>query len=313
MSFESQLALVPRDAIDQRDSTGRTALSWASQRGDIQKVEKLLMKGADPNAADFEGKTPLLWCANDVKCLNALLEAGAFVDTVDSRGTLKLLKIIFGVDDTVYLEILWAYKADLNHQGYHKFTALHMAANLNRVDTTEWLIQKGASIDVCNLYGQTPLLRAIDQNSCATLKVLLDKGADYRIKDMNREGVLHTLARYGDLSTIFILRQASLSCLDIDERSLCGLSIYEKSPYGKTAMDLAEWRRDHNTEWSMTCSDISESDPGKWFKAFVDLVDSIRATDVADRFGDFWTSLDMDGNHNYPLDDTARFTNGREP
>ena len=310
MSFESQLALVPRNEIDQRDSIGRTALSWASQRGDIEIVERLLMKGANPNAPDFKGKTPLLRCTNDVKCLEALLEAGAFVDSVDFKGTPTLSMIIFGVDDTLSLEILWRYKANLNRQGSYKFTALHYAANFDRVNTAEWLIQKGACLEVCTIFGQTPLLRAIDGRSYGSLKVLLDNGADYRIKDMNREGLLHTVARYGDLRIVSILRQAGLSCLDIDEIGLCGLNIYEKSPHGKTAMDLAEWRRDHNSEWFMVCSAPPDADPGEWFKAFVDLVDSIRATDVADRFGDFWTSLDLNDNHNDPLDDTARSTNG---
>ena len=310
ISFEKQLSLVSRDEIDQRDSIGRTALSWASQRGDIKVVEKLLMKGADPNAADFEGVTPLLWCANDVKCLNALLEAGAFVNSVNPMGASKLQVIIANLNDTILLDIFWKHGVNLNHKGFQKSTALHIAADFDRVHAMRWLIQKDLSIDVCTVYGQTPLLRAISHKACRSLKILLDNGADYRIKDINHEGLPHTVARNGDLSVISLLRQTSLSGLDIDEKGLCGWSVYEKSPHGKTAMELAEWRRDHNIEWSLTCTELPDADPMEWFRAFEDLVDSIRAADVADYFESFWTSLDMNESRDDHLETTARSHSG---
>jgi len=46
-------------AIDARDAGGRTALMLATLRGRAEAVEVLLSAGADPNAADARGTTPL--------------------------------------------------------------------------------------------------------------------------------------------------------------------------------------------------------------------------------------------------------------
>jgi ankyrin repeat protein len=45
--------------IDSRDSSGRTALMLATLRGRADAVAALLAHGADPNAADARGTTPL--------------------------------------------------------------------------------------------------------------------------------------------------------------------------------------------------------------------------------------------------------------
>ncbi len=45
--------------IDARDGNGRTALMLATLHGRRAAVNALLAAGADPNAADAEGTTPL--------------------------------------------------------------------------------------------------------------------------------------------------------------------------------------------------------------------------------------------------------------
>ena len=51
-------ALGPLD-LESRDAEGRTALFLAVEHGQRQTVELLLARGADPNAADARGRTPL--------------------------------------------------------------------------------------------------------------------------------------------------------------------------------------------------------------------------------------------------------------
>jgi hypothetical protein len=45
--------------IDARDESGRTALMLATLSGQARAVDMLLAHGADPNAADAQGVTPL--------------------------------------------------------------------------------------------------------------------------------------------------------------------------------------------------------------------------------------------------------------
>jgi RNA polymerase sigma factor (sigma-70 family) len=47
--------------VDARDAAGRTLLSWAAQRGQLDAAETLLRLGADAGAPDGAGRTPLQW------------------------------------------------------------------------------------------------------------------------------------------------------------------------------------------------------------------------------------------------------------
>jgi hypothetical protein len=66
-------------AIDARDESGRTALMLAVLRAQSQVVDVLLASGADPNAADDRGTTPLqaAVAANEPAIAAALRRAGA--------------------------------------------------------------------------------------------------------------------------------------------------------------------------------------------------------------------------------------------
>jgi Ankyrin repeats (3 copies) len=65
--------------IDAKDSEGRTALMLAVVQGHLDAVRDLLRQGADPNAADASGVTPLqaARAANRPEIADVLLQAGA--------------------------------------------------------------------------------------------------------------------------------------------------------------------------------------------------------------------------------------------
>jgi ankyrin repeat protein len=77
------------EAINWRDEDGRTALikSIAHGTGHIDIMEMLLAKGADINAADDAGMTPLMFAAlhNKPECLALLISKGADLETRDYR------------------------------------------------------------------------------------------------------------------------------------------------------------------------------------------------------------------------------------
>ena len=56
---ELQTLLGQQGDIDARDESGRTALMLATLSGQVRAVDLLLAHGADPNAADAQGVTPL--------------------------------------------------------------------------------------------------------------------------------------------------------------------------------------------------------------------------------------------------------------
>jgi hypothetical protein len=65
-----------------------TPLHLAVIRGNIKMAEWLLNHGAEVDARDFEGGTPLLWAVGyrQVDLVELLLERGASVDAVDNNG-----------------------------------------------------------------------------------------------------------------------------------------------------------------------------------------------------------------------------------
>ena len=75
---ENAIKETPRSRINEKDATGRTALSWAAQEGDISSVEMLLRNGADPTLAGIEGSTPLHYSRGS--CVAVLLNSGADIE-----------------------------------------------------------------------------------------------------------------------------------------------------------------------------------------------------------------------------------------
>ncbi len=60
-----QLRMKETSSINAVDADGRTALSWAATRGDIEVVVLLLRYGADPNVPSHCGQCPLHWAAQN--------------------------------------------------------------------------------------------------------------------------------------------------------------------------------------------------------------------------------------------------------
>ena len=74
--------------VHERDSKRRTLLHWATDHGDVPLVRHLLDLGADPNAADTGGQTPLHYAAicEFREAYELLVDRGAEPDREDGAG-----------------------------------------------------------------------------------------------------------------------------------------------------------------------------------------------------------------------------------
>ena len=271
-TFKDRIASTSRDLIDQVDCRGRTALAWAAELGNLDQIDCLLRKGANPNTADSRGATPLLHSDNDVQCLTTLLEAGAYVNHSDHAGYTKLEKLVISGDSVDCLEVLWKFGVDLNFRSKHSVEAIFPAVERHRPQTIRWLLEHGANLEVRDALGDTPLLRFL---SCTSdewpdiLGILLAQEPNYSVLDNWKEGVLHYAARFSSFRYMQVFGQrADLSGLDPDQRSACGFKLWESNRPGKTPIELAIWRRDHQLEWSQECFTPLDPDPQAWFAAF---------------------------------------------
>lgn len=77
-----------KDKIDEPDRLGRTALSWAAERGRVDVVELFLNSGAELERVDKDGRSPLSWAAEggSLAVVKLMIERGANVNLKDNKG-----------------------------------------------------------------------------------------------------------------------------------------------------------------------------------------------------------------------------------
>ena len=293
-TFVTQLRMTARQEIDSRDKTGRTALSWAVELGNLEITEKLLIKGADPNLADNRGYTPLFYCVPKVEVMKSLLCAGANVNHPGRDGKTKLHHLLWESDNIDIFETLWSHGADLNYREKSiGWTPLHTAIANAKPQIVHCLLQKDVDLEARDDEDFTPLAYAIKVTNHCFIDWLLDKSASCHFVNIYGEGLLHQVARFGTIEGILVLQQAGLSGLDIQQNSNKGCHRYKPCPDPQTALNIAQQRRDNNAVWALENLESPDPDPRAWFTAFQALVDSIQASDVAEHCGDFWGGLDI--------------------
>ncbi len=121
--------------VDYVDGKGRTALHAAVSASNVMAVEHLIDKGANPNAVDKSGDSPLYVAAlqrDGIPLIDLLLEA----QKVKGMG-------------------------DVNDRNKKGRTALHYAAAYSNEITAEHLIKKGANVNCRTNVGLTPLHYAV--------------------------------------------------------------------------------------------------------------------------------------------------------
>ena len=167
----------------------------ATTAGDLEAIQALLQE--KPNLAlakAFEGMTPLHQAAraNRAAAAELLLATGADVNAKNDYG----LTPLHYADAGGLAELLLGSKADVNATTYNGETSLHLAACDNDTQKAKLLLANGAEINARRDKGWTPLYEAAIRGRREAVELLLDSGAEVDIPD-NR-GVTPLMAAQGN-------------------------------------------------------------------------------------------------------------------
>ena len=179
---------------------------------DGEETKILIEAGADINARNEYGETPLMYTYSEEKT-KALIEAGADVNVKDNFGKTALMRT-FNVEQT---KVLLEAGADINDRDKYGQTVLMHARN---VEQTKFLLESGADINAKNKFGETALMLA---HNVEQTKALIEAGAD--INDRDKFG--HT--------TLMLANNVEQTKLLID----MGVDIHACDELGHNALMLA--------------------------------------------------------------------------
>lgn len=155
-----------------------TKLLEAAEEGDTSLVETLIRKGADINAKDWYGDTPLhiaAWKDHAETCI-LLIESGADMQAKNLSGDTPL-HTAARMDRTKICKLLLDHGADINAKSDSDQTALSWAAYLGYPKTCAMLLARGADVNAKDKYGHTPLHWAIQYGGTETSNMLRQYGA----------------------------------------------------------------------------------------------------------------------------------------
>ena len=183
------------------------ALHKAVVEADRAEVKRLLAAGADANASDVDGVTPLLYAVSvgDVEIIADLLAAGGNVNAADKEPETSLLHWGAQLDYPDVIDILVENGADINRQNEDGETALHWAAEHGRPAAARSLIKHGANVNLADNLGFSPLHNAAWANHYVVMGILIGNDADLRRANNRGDTPLHDAAWLGNLESVEIL------------------------------------------------------------------------------------------------------------
>jgi ankyrin repeat protein len=165
--------------VNAKDGHGETPLMYAAFVGSLDAMKFLIEKGADVNAQNSFGSTALIWSATDLAKVRLLTDHGANVNLASKKGRTALLVAAMSDHSADIVKLLMAKGADLKAVDFLKTTPLRAAALGSDTETIRMLIDAGVDVNAADLPGITPLMMAAGwSGNLRAVQMLLAKGAN---------------------------------------------------------------------------------------------------------------------------------------
>lgn len=207
--------------VKSHDAGGSTPLHHAAGFGTLDAITKLLDAGADVNAKNRRGSTPLHWAVYDESKVRLLLSRGASINAKQVEGrTPVFLAASFANSHTV-LRVLLERGADANVATANGQTPLMAAARRGDIEALRLLLDAKANVNAIDGAGETALMLAASDDDPRAVSLLLDRGADPRVRTKRNETALGNAATAGNEHTVRLLLERGA---EINVRNIRGYS-----------------------------------------------------------------------------------------
>jgi ankyrin repeat protein len=160
----------------------KRSLPEEAESGSVEGIKCWLREGADINAPDAYGYTPLM---------NAAM-----------LGRLHIVKVLIELG------------ADVQKKGQFGYTSLHAAAQGGHLEVVQALVKYGASVNCKNDDGDIPLILAVRGTHAEIIDYLLKAGSDIHQNGWLGQSAVHTAIANGDQATADTLlnREMMIGC-----------------------------------------------------------------------------------------------------
>jgi ankyrin repeat protein len=203
------------------DAGGSTLLHHAAGFGTPETVTFLVENGADVNAKNRRGSTPIFWAIQDEAKVRLLMARGAAVNVKQIEGRTPVYQASTLGGGNAVLRLLLDNGGDPNTATLVGLTPLSGAALRGDVEAMQLLLAKGANIHAKNGAGATPLMAAATNGSASAVQLLLDRSADVNVRTKLGETALGNAAGAGITETVKLLLDRGA---DVNSRNSRGYS-----------------------------------------------------------------------------------------
>lgn len=214
----SNLSNSGKKYLDTASGSGCTALHAACDKGHFDVIPLLMASGADPNLLDNGGHTPLHLLLRDLRHSKMKVTAAAEIiigqqtTTNDMKNPLHTSRpSMLMTQNAATAAAKGRFKPNVHRPG--AYTALHYACEGAYYEIVPTLLNSGASPNVPDRNGTTPLSLLLDHPPCTQISALAQviiatKGFDPNAANASGRTLLHLASAHKHFSVVAMLMKA---------------------------------------------------------------------------------------------------------
>ena len=212
--------------INRQKDDHTTRFLFAASRDDVATIRLMCDQGFDPDSADYDSRTALMVASmkGNVDAIEKLLEYGADPHLMDHHGTCALLEAIDNGHDVV-IDILLNERTHPDMRWLDDSRAsglLNQAVYDGDIPKLRRLIKVDVDVDAGDYDMRRPVHIAASEGNMAAFRVLVEAGADLRVKDRWGNSIVEDAKRAGNAKLLDYVKQRNLFASD----SFASLSIF---------------------------------------------------------------------------------------